>query len=154
VAPKKRVAECGSKLQRASLVPQFQKENRPGNPNLLRKYSKKLDRRRHPAGNLSRAMFWNLAPQKMLNDSKWHSVVESTGGTQCRINLICKDEQMTTKGPSKQSSVRIPDELRLKLEKLADDEGRTFSGQVVWMLRGLLAQRAFSKQSSQPHQAA
>jgi predicted DNA-binding protein len=61
---------------------------------------------------------------------------------------------MTTKGPTKQASVRIPDEMRAKLEQLAEQEGRTFSGQVTWLLRQALAARAFSKQQpSQQHAA-
>jgi predicted DNA-binding protein len=53
------------------------------------------------------------------------------------------------KGPTKQASIRIPDEMRTTVEHLAEQEGRTFSGQVTWLLRQALAARAFSKPPSQ-----
>jgi hypothetical protein len=58
-----------------------------------------------------------------------------------------------TKQSSKQSSIRLSDDVRAKVEQMAADEGRTFSSQVNWLLRTVLAQRAFSKQSSQQHAA-
>jgi hypothetical protein len=50
---------------------------------------------------------------------------------------------------SKQKSIRFSDDVREKVERLAVEEGRTFSSQVNWLLRTVLAQRAFSKQPSQ-----
>jgi predicted DNA-binding protein len=54
---------------------------------------------------------------------------------------------------SKQKSIRFSDEVREKVEQLAVEEGRTFSGQVNWLLRTMLAQRAFAKKPSQQHAA-
>ncbi|HZV07281.1 MAG TPA: hypothetical protein VE999_19515 [Gemmataceae bacterium] len=54
---------------------------------------------------------------------------------------------------SKQKSIRFSDDVREKVEQLAVEEGRTFSSQVNWLLRTVLAQRAFSKQPSQQHAA-
>ncbi len=54
---------------------------------------------------------------------------------------------------SKQKSIRFSDDVREKVEQLAVEEGRTFSSQVNWLLRTVLAQRAFSKQQSQQHAA-
>jgi hypothetical protein len=56
------------------------------------------------------------------------------------------------RGPSKQRCIRFEDELRAKVEDLAEQEGRTFSAQVVWMLRSAMAQRAFSRPSDHQHQ--
>jgi predicted DNA-binding protein len=50
---------------------------------------------------------------------------------------------------SKQKSIRFSDDVREKVERLAVEEGRTFSSQVNWLLRTVLAQRAFSKHPSQ-----
>ena len=55
---------------------------------------------------------------------------------------------------SKQKSIRFSDEVREKVERLAVEEGRTFSGQVNWLLRTMLAQRAFAKKSSQQREHA
>jgi predicted transcriptional regulator len=58
---------------------------------------------------------------------------------------------------SKQSSIRIPDELRQRIQNIAEQEDRSFSLQVVRLLRSALAQQAFSRQSDQhqqPQQAA
>lgn len=53
--------------------------------------------------------------------------------------------------PTKQKSIRFSDDVRRQVEQLAVEEGRTFSSQVNWLLRTVLAQRAFSKQPSQQH---
>jgi predicted DNA-binding protein len=58
------------------------------------------------------------------------------------------------KGPTKQASIRIPDEMRTTVEHLAEQEGRTFSGQVTWLLRQALAARAFSKPQPSQRSAA
>jgi hypothetical protein len=62
---------------------------------------------------------------------------------------LLKAQEMT----SKQKSIRFSDDVREKVEQLAVEEGRTFSSQVNWLLRTVLAQRAFSKQPSQQHAA-
>jgi len=54
---------------------------------------------------------------------------------------------------SKQKSIRFSADVLEKVERLADEEGRTFSSQVNWLLRSVLSQRAFSKPSSQQHAA-
>jgi hypothetical protein len=54
---------------------------------------------------------------------------------------------------SKQKSIRFSADVLEKVERLADEEGRTFSSQVNWLLRSVLSQRAFSKQPSQQHAA-
>jgi hypothetical protein len=59
-----------------------------------------------------------------------------------------------TKQSSKQSSIRLSDDVRAKVEQLAVEEGRTFSSQVNWLLRTVLAQRAFSKQPTEQRSAA
>lgn len=48
------------------------------------------------------------------------------------------------KGSTKQASVRVPQDMRERIETLAEQEGRTFSSQIVWLLRGALVQRAAS----------
>lgn len=50
-----------------------------------------------------------------------------------------------TKG--KQRSIRFGGDLEQRLEEMAEREGRTFSGQVNWIIRQALAQRAFAQQS-------
>jgi len=57
----------------------------------------------------------------------------------------------------KQRSIRFSDELAERIENMAEQEGRTFSAQVMWLLRGALAQRTFAQPqvlpSSQQHAA-
>jgi predicted transcriptional regulator len=58
--------------------------------------------------------------------------------------MICKMTKV-----SKQRSVRFDDALQERLEQMAEAENRTFSAQVVWLVRQALAQRSFSQQPSQ-----
>jgi predicted transcriptional regulator len=55
---------------------------------------------------------------------------------------------------SKQRSVRFDDALRDRLEQMAEAENRTFSAQVVWLVRQALAQRAFTHSQQQREVAA
>jgi hypothetical protein len=64
---------------------------------------------------------------------------------------LLKAREMTK--ATKQKSIRFSDDVAEKVERLAVEEGRTFSSQVNWLLRTLLADRAFSKQRSQQHAA-
>ncbi|TYL83616.1 hypothetical protein [Bradyrhizobium cytisi] len=59
-----------------------------------------------------------------------------------------------TKAPNKQRSVRFAGDLEQQLEQMAELEGRTFSGQVTWLLRQALAARAFTPKSQQRGQHA
>jgi hypothetical protein len=65
---------------------------------------------------------------------------------------LLKAQEMTK--ATKQKSIRFSEDVAEKVERLAVEEGRTFSSQVNWLLRTLLADRAFSKQRSQQHHAA
>jgi hypothetical protein len=58
------------------------------------------------------------------------------------------------KGPSKQSSVRLPEEMRSRIAVMAEQEGRTLSSQIVWLLRGALAQKSFLQSQQRDRSAA
>lgn len=53
---------------------------------------------------------------------------------------------MTT--PAKQKCIRFDDALEERLVQMAAEENRTFSGQVIYLVRQALAQRAHSRQPS------
>ena len=60
----------------------------------------------------------------------------------------------TSKGPSRQRCIRFGGDLEERLAALAEEEGRTFSAQVNWMIRQALASRTFSKQPQQSQHSA
>lgn len=59
---------------------------------------------------------------------------------------------MITKG--RQRCVRFPDDLQTKLESMASQGDRTFSAQVVRLVRQALAQQAFTPPASAEHRSA
>jgi predicted transcriptional regulator len=50
----------------------------------------------------------------------------------------------------KQRSIRFDDALQERLEQMATEENRTFSAQVVWLVRQALAQQAFTQKQPAP----
>jgi predicted transcriptional regulator len=65
------------------------------------------------------------------------------------VGVICKMTKV-----SKQRSVRFDDALQERLEQMAQAENRTFSAQVVWLVRQALAQRSFAPAQQHEQHAA